>query len=92
MTPEMSAFSVPMYSFVPSLLRASPCGDAEVFGGLAGAPLRPARRGCGERLKYSLSMRPFSLNVVASMISTNAAAGSDAKIVDPSPVIAASCG
>jgi len=80
-----------MYSLLPSLFSAMPCGDADVIGGPGGPPLRLGRGFCGDRLKYSLSIRPFCLNVVASMISTSAAAGTDAKIVAPSDVIAASC-
>jgi len=46
---------------------------------------RPSAAGitCGVRLKYSLSILPFSLNVVASRISTYALDGIDAKIVWP---------
>src|SRR5438067_4276360 len=76
-----------MYSLLLSLLRLIPCGDADVFGGAGAAAPRP-RRICGVRLKYSLSIRPFSLNVFASRISTIEAAGTDAKIVAPSAVTA----
>ena len=60
------------------------------FGGPGGPPLRPGRPGIGVRLKYSLSIRPFSLNVLPSRISTKPPCGMEAKTVAPSFVIAAS--